>query len=77
MRFLAILIAVVMAIVLASAQDPCMRPCGRNFDFRCGQLPDGTKQTFANPCVMEIQACQRGVDIVELHRGTCDQPLAY
>lgn len=60
MRFLAILIAVVMAIVLVSA-DPCMKPCARNFDFVCGQFPDGTKKAFSNPCVMEIEAYQKGV----------------
>uniref|UniRef100_A0A1I8M3T5 Kazal-like domain-containing protein n=1 Tax=Musca domestica TaxID=7370 RepID=A0A1I8M3T5_MUSDO len=76
MRFLAILIAIVMALVLVSAEeDPCLKPCARNFDFVCGQFPDGTTKTYNNPCGMEIEACQKGIEIVMLHRGTCDKPI--
>lgn len=59
MRFLAIFVALMM-VFLVSAQDPCMKPCARNFDFVCGKFADGSVKTFSNSCVMEVEACQKG-----------------
>uniref|UniRef100_A0A1I8NKY7 Kazal-like domain-containing protein n=1 Tax=Musca domestica TaxID=7370 RepID=A0A1I8NKY7_MUSDO len=71
MRFLIVIFAILMTLALANGQRNCLKPCGRNLDPRCGQHKDGTMETFANPCVLQVSECQKGEKIRELHRGNC------
>ncbi|XP_075157291.1 vasotab-TY2-like [Haematobia irritans] len=73
MRFFGIFLISLMIISLVLAGDPCSRRCSREFDHVCGKYPDGHSETFSNPCVMEMMACEEKTTITELHKGFCER----